>query len=59
MATSFHLPPAQVTLLRQVARNLLMASEEFAKAMRGIAPAWTPAPAPIDPAIVSAACARQ
>jgi hypothetical protein len=58
LSTSFHLPRAQVTLLRQVARRLLMTSEEFAKAMRRIAPGWAAAAAPIDPAVVSEACAN-
>ena len=56
LATSFHLPRAQVTLLRQVARRLLMTSVPFREAMRGIAPAWQPTPAPIDPALVAEAC---
>jgi len=45
-----------VTLLRQVARRLLLTSPEFLAAMRMIAPSWEPEPAPIDPALVREAC---
>ena len=40
LATSFQLPRAQVTLLRQVAQRLLMTSAPFLRAMRTIAPSW-------------------
>src|SRR5438445_6112535 len=46
LSTSFSLPRPQVTLLRQVARRLLLTSPEFLAAMRQIAPSWKPEPAP-------------
>ena len=55
-ATSFALPRSQVTLLRQVARRLLLTSPEFLAAMSKIAPSWRPEPAAIDPALVREAC---
>jgi predicted acylesterase/phospholipase RssA len=58
LATSFHLPRAQVTLLRQVAQRLLMTSAPFIDAMRTIAPAWQPRAVAIDPALVAEACPR-
>src|SRR5262249_40726512 len=51
LATSFLLPRPQVTLLRQVARRLLLTSPEFLAAMSKIAPTWKPEPTPIDPAL--------
>ena len=56
LATSFSLPDAQVTLLRQVARHLLMGSAEFRATMRQIDPGWVPPDAPIDPAVRKEAC---
>jgi len=56
LATSFSLPRPQVTLLRQVARRLLLTSPEFLAAMSKIAPTWKPEPAPIAPALVHEAC---
>ena len=56
LATSFHLPAAQVTLLRQVAQQLLMSSPEFRAAMHAIAPGWTPVDVTIEPALVAEAC---
>jgi len=56
LATSFHLPGAQVTLLRQVAQRLLVMSPAFIEAMQAIAPAWQPPTVPIDPALVAEAC---
>lgn len=56
LATSFSLPSAQVTLLRQAARHLLVASPEFLGAMKKIDQTWQPVPAPIDPAVVAEAC---
>jgi NTE family protein len=56
LATSFHLPRAQVTLLRQVAQRLLMTSPAFLEAMRGIAPEWQPRAVAIDPALINEAC---
>jgi NTE family protein len=55
-ATSFALPRAQVTLLRQVARRLLFTSPNFVAAMKQIAPSWTPPPSPIDATLVAEAC---
>ena len=56
LATSFALPRAQVTLLRQVAQHLLVTSPQFLAAMKQIDKDWKPRPAPIDPAIVKEAC---
>jgi predicted acylesterase/phospholipase RssA len=57
LATSFHLPAPQVTLLRQVAQQLLLASPKLREAMASIAPAWTPpADVVIEPALIAAAC---
>jgi hypothetical protein len=58
LPTSFRLPRAQVTLLRQVAQSLLMTSAPFIDAMRAIAPAWQPRALTIDPALVAEACRR-
>jgi predicted acylesterase/phospholipase RssA len=57
-ATSFTLPRAQVTLLRQVAQRLLMVSPEFREAMAAIAPGWRPRDIPIDPGLVREACPK-
>ncbi|HEU4367125.1 MAG TPA: patatin-like phospholipase family protein [Methylomirabilota bacterium] len=59
LATSFRLPAAQVTLLRQVARRLLASSPEFIAAMKRIAPAWRPPEVPIDPALLAEACPKR
>ncbi len=56
LPTTFALPAAQVTLLRQVARHLLMGSAELQRAMAAIAPGWQPPAAPIDPAVRREAC---
>jgi predicted acylesterase/phospholipase RssA len=56
LATSFHLPRAQVTLLRQVAQRLLMTSPDFLDAMQAIAPGWRQREVVIDPAVVAEAC---
>jgi NTE family protein len=58
LATSFHLPRAQVTLLRQVAQRLLMTSSDFRAAMKEIAPGWRPQEVVIDPALVAEACTK-
>jgi hypothetical protein len=58
LATSFHLPRAQVTLLRKVAQRLLMTSPPFIDAMHAIAPAWQPPLVTIDPALIAEACAK-
>ena len=56
LATSFALPRAQVTLLRQIAQRLLMTSPGFLEAMREIAPTWRPREVVIDPALIAEAC---
>jgi NTE family protein len=56
LPTSFSLPAATVTLLRQVARLLLVTSEDFRTAMRALDPAWQPAEVRIDPALRAEAC---
>jgi hypothetical protein len=56
LPTSFNLPPATVTLLRQVARLLLMKSGEFQKTMQALDPAWQPPEIRIDPALRAEAC---
>ena len=58
LSTSFALPKAQVTLLRQAARRLLMASADFRAAMQAIAPGWTPREVTIDPALIAEACGK-
>jgi len=58
LATSFALPRAQVTLVRQVAQRLLMTSPEFLDAMRAIAPGWQPREVTIDPALIAEACSK-
>src|SRR5262249_29379241 len=56
LATSVSLPRPQVTLLRRVARQLLLTSPESVAAKSKIAPTWKPEPTPIDPALVREAC---
>ena len=58
LSTSFALPKAQVTLLRQVAQRILMTSDDFGKAMRAIAPDWQPREVTIDPALIAEACGK-
>ena len=58
LSTSFALPRAQVTLLRQVARQLLLASADFRAAMTEIAPDWQPREVTIDPALIAEACGK-
>lgn len=58
LATSFALPRAQVTLLRQVAQRLLMTSPDFHDAMRAIAPSWQPREVTIDPTLIAEACSK-
>jgi hypothetical protein len=58
LATSFALPRAQVTLLRQVAQRLLMTSPKFLEAMQEIAPIWRPPEVSIDPALIAEACGK-
>jgi predicted acylesterase/phospholipase RssA len=56
LPTSFYLPPDTVTLLRQVARLLLMKSAEFRKAMRDLDPTWQPVEVVIDPELRARVC---
>ena len=56
LPTSFYLPVDTVTLVRQVARLLLMKSEDFGKAMRALDPAWQPSDVQIDPELRSKVC---
>jgi NTE family protein len=56
LPTSFALDRAQVDLLRQAGRTILLASRDFGRAMRAIDPAWQPPAAVIDPNVVDAAC---
>jgi predicted acylesterase/phospholipase RssA len=56
LPTSFALEEAQVTLLRQAGRALLMGSREFQEAMRQIDPDWRPAEKPLHPGLIAKAC---
>jgi len=56
LPTSFYLPVATVTLLRQVARLLLMNSKEFRQVMVALDPAWQPQEVQIDPALRAKVC---
>jgi hypothetical protein len=56
LTTSFSLPEDTVTLLRQVARLLLMQSQDFENIMRKLDPAWQPPLAQIDPVLRARAC---
>ena len=56
LPTSFALEEAQVTLLRQAGRALLMGSREFQEAMRQIDADWRPAAEPLDPGVIAKAC---
>jgi NTE family protein len=58
LPTSFALPEAQVTLLRQAGRALLLSSRELGDAMRALDPAWQPVDATIDATLIDAACPR-
>jgi len=59
LSTSFSLPRAQVTLLRQVAQRLLMTSPEFLEAMGMLVPEWKPFEVGIDPALIAEACQKE
>jgi NTE family protein len=59
LPTSFALTRPQVTLLRQAARSLLMASTEFRAAMAAIDPTWQPPDVTLDPALIAEACPGQ
>jgi NTE family protein len=56
LPTSFYLPEDTVTLLRQVARLLLMQSGDFGKIMRELDRAWQPPAVQIDPALRAKVC---
>ena len=56
LPTSFSLPEDTVTLLRQVARLLLMQSADFGKIMRELDRAWQPPAVQIDPALRAKVC---
>jgi len=56
LPTSFYLPEDTVTLLRQVARLLLMKSPDFRKAVQALDPAWQPSNVQIDPALRAKVC---
>jgi NTE family protein len=56
LPTSFYLPVATVTLLRQVGRLLLMKSEDFRQTMRALDPAWQPSEVQIDSALRAEVC---
>jgi hypothetical protein len=56
LPTSFSLPTPTVTLLRQVARALLMKSKDFQAAMHDLDPTWQPSVVPVDPAVRAAVC---
>jgi len=58
LTTSFALPRAQVTLLRQVAQRLLMTSPDFQDAMRALDPGWQPREVTIDPTLIAEACSK-
>lgn len=57
LPTSFYLPEDTVTLLRQVARLLLMKSPDFRKAVQALDPTWQPSNVQIDPALRAKVCA--
>jgi predicted acylesterase/phospholipase RssA len=56
LPTSFTLPEATVTLLRQAARVLLQGSSEFARLMRDLDKDWQPTTAAVDPKVRAAVC---
>lgn len=56
LPTSFHLPVATVTLVRQVARLLLVTSKDFRRAMQALDSAWQPMEVRIDPGLRAAVC---
>ena len=56
LPTSFVLPAAKVTLLRQAARELLEASREFVTLMKALDPSWTSTSARVDPALQAEVC---
>jgi predicted acylesterase/phospholipase RssA len=56
LPTSFALEEAQVRLLREAGRSLLLSSREFRRAMAAIDPASKPIDAVIQPSTIDAAC---
>jgi NTE family protein len=56
LPTSFYLPEDTVTLLRQVARLLLMQSTDFGKIMRELDRAWQSPAVQIDPVLRAKVC---
>ncbi|MDH3445812.1 MAG: patatin-like phospholipase family protein [Deltaproteobacteria bacterium] len=56
LPTTFSLPEDTVTLVRQVARLLLMKSADFGNAMKALDPSWQPSEVQIDPAILAKVC---
>ena len=59
LPTSFYLPEDTVTLVRQVARLLLMQSADFGKIMRELDRAWQPPAVQIDPALRAKVCPNE
>ena len=57
LPTSFYLPEDTVTLVRKVARLLLMQSADFGRIMRELDGAWRPLTVPIDPVLRAKVCA--
>jgi predicted acylesterase/phospholipase RssA len=56
LPTSFYLPVDTVTLLREVARLLLMKSQDFRQAMQALDPTWQPTEVQIDPQLRAKVC---
>jgi NTE family protein len=56
LPTSFYLPVDTVTLLRQVARLLLMKSQDFRHTMQALDPTWQAADVQIDPKLRASVC---
>jgi hypothetical protein len=56
LPTSFALEEAQVRLLREAGRSLLLGSREFRRAMAAIDPGFKPIDATIQPSTIDAAC---
>ena len=56
LPTSFYLPEDTVTLVRQVARLLLMQSPDFGRIMRELDGAWQPSAVQIDPSLRARVC---
>jgi predicted acylesterase/phospholipase RssA len=56
LPTSFTLPRATVSLLREVGRILLLRSPEFLTLMQALDPAWQPPDVRVDPALQAEVC---